>query len=141
MSTAEHTSQSSGVGHCHGDNITIIYLMCCHVICDVCDGGVSVEVAEACVIPELVELLCDEESQVRVAALEVVVELISFWSEPCLSTIIKPLILKFCNSVMKTDDLVILEGVAQLLGKLCHELKGNFVCVYVNTMTGHKTRL
>lgn len=80
--------------------------------------------AETSVMPELVELLKDEETQVRVAALEVMVDLISFWSEPCLHKTVKPLLQKFCDNVTKTNDLIVLQGVARLLGKLCYELKG-----------------
>ncbi len=85
------------------------------------------ELAEVNVLPELIELLKDEESAVRIAALEVMVDLISFWTEPCLRTTVKPLLSKFCESVTKKSDFVILEGVARLLGKLCYELKGKNV--------------
>lgn len=79
------------------------------------------------VLPELIELLKDEESAVRVAALEVMVDLISFWTEPCLRATVKPLLSKFCESITKKADFVILEGIARLLGKLCFELKGKNV--------------
>lgn len=77
-------------------------------------------------LPELIELLKDEESGVRVAALEVLVDLASFWPESCL-TKIKPLLQKFCDNVTKANDLVMLEGLARLLGRLCHEFKGTCI--------------
>ena len=79
-------------------------------------------------IPELMELLNDEESHVRMSAVEVMVGLLSFWSEHCISKSVKPLLHKVCSDVIKTGDLVMLDGIAGVLGKLCHELKGNVTC-------------
>ena len=80
--------------------------------------------AEASILPELIELLKDEETMVRIAALEVMVDLISFWSEPCVRKTVKPLLGSFCEAVTKTSDATILEGIARHLGKLCYEIKG-----------------
>jgi len=80
--------------------------------------------AEANILPELIELLKDEEAMVRIAALEVMVDLISFWSESCTRKTVKPLLSNFCEFGIKSSDPAIGEGIAKHLGKLCYEIKG-----------------
>ena len=60
----------------------------------------------------------------RVCALEALTELLNLWSEDCLSTRVLPLVKGFYETTAKSADWVLIEGVAKLLGKLCHGLKG-----------------
>lgn len=70
------------------------------------------------------ELLNDEETHVRVCALAALTDLLTLWSEQCLKTQVIPLVQGFCETANKSDDCVLLEGVAKLLGRLCYEMKG-----------------
>ena len=80
--------------------------------------------SEESLFPELVELLNDEESTVRVSALEVLTELLSLWSQDCLSKQVIPLVHTLYESVAKSKDWTLIEGVARLLGKICYGLRG-----------------
>ena len=82
------------------------------------------ELSEECLLPELVELLNDEENRVRVCALESLAELTSSWSEQCLKTQVLPLVRGFCDTVIKQEDYVLIEGVARMLGRLCYDMRG-----------------
>jgi HEAT repeat protein len=71
-----------------------------------------------------VELLNDEESSVRVSALEGVSELLNFWSEDCCKKQVFPLVRGFYEVMSKAKDWTLIEGGARLLGRMCHGLKG-----------------
>ena len=74
------------------------------------------------ILPELNELVKDEECSVRVAAFDTLTELISFLEAPTLQTQFVPLMRKFCeSSYAACDDS--LPVVARNLGLLCHNLK------------------
>lgn len=75
-------------------------------------------------LPELVELLNDEETQVRVCALEALTDLLTLWSQQCQRTQVVPLVQGFCEAASKSDNWILLIGVARLLGKICYSLKG-----------------
>ena len=59
----------------------------------------------------------------RVAAVETLVELISFLDEGTLRSETVPLLVKFCEEAFSAGDSSLLT-VARLLGRMCHELKG-----------------
>ena len=63
----------------------------------------------------------------RIAALEVTVDLIGFWSESCLKKTVKPLLSNFCDAGTRASDSAIVEGIAKNLGKLCYEIKGKWL--------------
>ena len=92
------------------------------------------EASEESVLPELVELLNDEENRVRVCALESVVDQLSLWSEQCRRTQVLPLLRGFCETAGKSDDWTLVKGPAKLLGRLCYELKGRKDCTSMSTI-------
>ena len=75
-------------------------------------------------LPELVELLNDEENRVRVSALEAVVELLSLWSQQCRQTQVLPLLRGLCETAGKSDNWTLVKGLAKYLGRFCYEMKG-----------------
>ena len=85
--------------------------------------SLSLEQAKSSILPELIELMNDEECCVRVAALETLCDLISFLDEPTLKTQIVPLVKKFCQRAFNSGDNS-LTTVVRLLGRLCDLLKG-----------------
>ncbi|XP_071963727.1 serine/threonine-protein phosphatase 4 regulatory subunit 4-like [Antedon mediterranea] len=86
--------------------------------------GLGLEPTKSAILPELVELSNDEESCVRLAALETIVNLLSLLDdETCTQTII-PLICKFCETAMIQEDAT-LPTVARQFGKLSHGLSVN----------------
>ena len=82
------------------------------------------DISEESLFPELAELLVDEEIRVRVAALEAMTELISLWSVDHLKNKVAPHLHKICETALNSEDAVLVEGVARLLGRICHEMKG-----------------
>ncbi|XP_077996015.1 serine/threonine-protein phosphatase 4 regulatory subunit 4-like [Glandiceps talaboti] len=86
--------------------------------------GLGLESTKSAILPELVELSNDEESYVRLAALETVVSLLSLLDdETCVNTII-PLMCRFCENALQNEDST-LPSVAFQFGKLCHGLSVN----------------
>ncbi|XP_022081590.1 serine/threonine-protein phosphatase 4 regulatory subunit 4-like isoform X2 [Acanthaster planci] len=92
--------------------------------------GLGLEPTKSAILPELVELSNDEESCVRLAALETIVSLLSLLDdglsptrETCTQTII-PLVCKFCETAMRCEDST-LPSVARQFGRLCHGLSVN----------------
>lgn len=82
--------------------------------------------SEESLLPELVELMNDEETRVRVAALGAMTDLVSLWSEECVRKVVVPLVIKFCESAAKANDPQLMEGVATYLGRLCYEMRGKY---------------
>ena len=70
------------------------------------------------ILPNLIELLSDEECCVRVAAVETLVELVSFLDEGTLRSETVPLLMKFCEEALSAGDSTLLT-VARLLGRIC----------------------
>ncbi|XP_063958777.1 serine/threonine-protein phosphatase 4 regulatory subunit 4-like isoform X6 [Lytechinus pictus] len=92
--------------------------------------GLGLEPTRSAILPELVELGKDEESCVRLAALETIVSLLSLLDDvnfippdTCTQTII-PLVRKFCENAMNNEDST-LPSVAKQFGRLCHGLSVN----------------
>ncbi|XP_038046953.1 serine/threonine-protein phosphatase 4 regulatory subunit 4-like isoform X2 [Patiria miniata] len=91
---------------------------------DLVARGLGLEPTKSAILPELVELSNDEESCVRLAALETIVSLLSLLDdETCTQTII-PLVCKFCETAMRCEDST-LPAVARQFGRLCHGLSVN----------------
>nr|XP_002737817.1 PREDICTED: serine/threonine-protein phosphatase 4 regulatory subunit 4 [Saccoglossus kowalevskii] len=88
--------------------------------------GLGLESTKSAILPELVELSNDEESFVRQVALETVVSLLSLLDDDtCVHTII-PLMCRFCESALQTEDPT-LPSVAHQFGRLCHGLSVNLI--------------
>jgi len=83
--------------------------------------GLGLEATKSAVLPELVELTSDEESRVRLAGLETVVNILSLLDEETCTETIVPLVIKFYHKAMKDEDQT-LPAVAKNIGKLCHSL-------------------
>ncbi|XP_064621258.1 serine/threonine-protein phosphatase 4 regulatory subunit 4-like isoform X2 [Lineus longissimus] len=86
--------------------------------------GLGLEATKSAILPELVELTNDEESHVRLAGLETVVNMISLLDDDTCTNTIVPLVCKFCQQAMESGDST-LPVVAKQLGKLCHGLSAN----------------
>ena len=87
------------------------------------------DLTKSSILPNLIELTSDEECSVRVTAVETLVELISFLDEGTLQSETVPLLKKFCEEALSAGDGSLLT-VARLLGRMCHELKGEGVRVW-----------
>ncbi|XP_041351880.1 serine/threonine-protein phosphatase 4 regulatory subunit 4-like isoform X2 [Gigantopelta aegis] len=83
--------------------------------------GLGLESTKSAILPELVELTNDEESYVRIAGLETVVNILSLLDDDTCSTTIIPLVCKFCQQANQAQDST-LPAIAKQLGRICHEL-------------------
>ncbi|XP_072182400.1 serine/threonine-protein phosphatase 4 regulatory subunit 4-like [Diadema setosum] len=86
--------------------------------------GLGLEPTRSAILPELVELGKDEESCVRLAALETIVSLLSLLDDDTCTHTIIPLVKKFCENAMNNEDST-LPAVAKQFGRLCHGLSVN----------------
>ena len=84
----------------------------------------SPELAKSCVLPELTELTNDEEPAVREAALESIANVVSHLPVETVRTVAVPLVVKIFQKSLTDVSSPDLTGVARLLGKLSHQLKG-----------------
>ncbi|XP_070181609.1 serine/threonine-protein phosphatase 4 regulatory subunit 4-like [Littorina saxatilis] len=85
--------------------------------------GLGLEATKSAIITELVELTSDEESNVRIAGLDTVVEILPMLDNDTLVTTIVPLVCKLCQRVIQAEDNT-LPVVARQLGPLCHGMQG-----------------
>ena len=65
--------------------------------------GVGHEATKGMIMPQLVELSNDEVSDVRLAAIETVVNLLSVLDDDICTQTIVPLVIKSCDQVRKID--------------------------------------
>ncbi|XP_046821338.1 serine/threonine-protein phosphatase 4 regulatory subunit 4-like isoform X4 [Vespa crabro] len=79
--------------------------------------GLGTESLKPFLLPSLVELARDEESNVRYASVQTIVYLLPHFQDDTIKTIIGPLIKKLCESATKLEDNVICI-IAQEFGKL-----------------------
>ncbi|XP_014606274.1 PREDICTED: serine/threonine-protein phosphatase 4 regulatory subunit 4-like [Polistes canadensis] len=79
--------------------------------------GLGPESLKSALLPSLVELARDEESNVRYAFVQAIVYLLPHFQEDTIKTIIGPLIKKLCENTAKSEDYVICM-IAQEFGKL-----------------------
>lgn len=86
--------------------------------------GLGLEATKNAILPELVELTKDEESYVRLAGLETVVEILSLLDDDTCTNTIIPLVCKFCQQAIANEDPT-LPAVSRQLGKLLHGLAVN----------------
>ncbi|XP_063998397.1 serine/threonine-protein phosphatase 4 regulatory subunit 4 isoform X3 [Pogoniulus pusillus] len=83
------------------------------------------ELTKTVVLPELVELARDEDSSVRLAAFETLVNLLDMFDAGDRSQTVLPLVKSFCEKSFKADE-SILVSLSFHLGKLCNGLYGIF---------------
>lgn len=86
--------------------------------------ALGLESTQSIIIPELVELTNDEETNVRLAGLETITNLLSLLDDDTCTAIIIPLVQKFCDEIPK-DRWESLLTVARLFGKLSYGLSVN----------------
>lgn len=84
--------------------------------------GLGIENTKSAILPELVELTNDEESNVRITGLDTVVNMLPMMDHDTLGMIITPLVCKFCHKAMQAEDDT-LPVVAKQFGRLCHGLQ------------------
>ncbi|KAL4238285.1 Serine/threonine-protein phosphatase 4 regulatory subunit 4 [Mactra antiquata] len=81
--------------------------------------GLGLEATKSAILPELVELTNDEESYVRIAGLQTVVNILTLVDEDTCRGTLVPLVCKFCQQSIKSED-VTLPVVAKEIGRLSH---------------------
>lgn len=86
--------------------------------------ALGLESTQSIIIPELVELTNDEETSVRLAGLETITNLLNLLDDDTCTSVIIPLVQKFCDEIPKQCSESLLT-VAQLFGKLSHGLSIN----------------
>ena len=64
----------------------------------------------------------------RVAAIEALIDLLSFLDKPTLKNEVVPLLKRFCDWSLKPGGQDAVSAVARLLGRMCYELKGTPNC-------------
>ncbi|XP_076233067.1 serine/threonine-protein phosphatase 4 regulatory subunit 4 isoform X2 [Calliopsis andreniformis] len=79
--------------------------------------GLGAESVKPALLPSLVELASDEESNVRCTSVQTIVYLLPHLQEDTIKSTIVPLIKKLCENAMKSDDEVICI-IAQEFGKI-----------------------
>ncbi|XP_076441962.1 serine/threonine-protein phosphatase 4 regulatory subunit 4-like isoform X2 [Babylonia areolata] len=96
--------------------------MCSHL--DTVARGLGLENTKSAILPELVELTNDEESNVRIAGLDTIVNILPMLDDELKAVTVVPLVCKFCQKAMQAEDST-LPNVASYIGKLCHGLQSN----------------
>ena len=86
--------------------------------------GVGLELTKSAILPVLVELSNDETAEVRLSAVETVVQLLSLLDDEVCNNTIVPLVMKSCDQARTLEDCT-LPVIARHLGRLCHGLSPN----------------
>ena len=107
---------------CQDSEFEVRHCMCCHL--GFVARGVGSEVLEATLLPQLVDLGNDESCDVRLAAVEAVVQLLGLLDKDMCTHTIVPLVIKSCERAKRLEDET-LPKLAHLLGQLCHGLMNN----------------
>ncbi|KFM81489.1 Serine/threonine-protein phosphatase 4 regulatory subunit 4, partial [Stegodyphus mimosarum] len=92
---------------------------------DIVAKGIGLEATKSAILPELVELANDEETFVRLAGIETVVQMLPMLDDDTCTQAIIPLVKKFCENSLSSKDST-LPVVSKQLGQLCHGLTDNF---------------
>ncbi|XP_035210031.1 serine/threonine-protein phosphatase 4 regulatory subunit 4-like isoform X2 [Stegodyphus dumicola] len=92
---------------------------------DIVAKGIGLEATKSAILPELVELANDEETFVRLAGIETVVQMVPILDDDTCTQAIIPLVKKFCENSLSSKDST-LPVVSKQLGRLCHGLTDNF---------------
>ena len=107
---------------CQDAEFEVRHCMCCHL--GFVAHGVGVEVVEATVLPQLVDLGNDENCEVRLAAIEAVVHLLPLLNKDMCAHTVVPLVIKGCERAKRMEDDT-LPKICHLFGQLCHGLTPN----------------
>ncbi|XP_076036119.1 uncharacterized protein LOC143022060 isoform X2 [Oratosquilla oratoria] len=87
--------------------------------------GLGLDSTKTHILPELVDLCADEETNVRLAGIHTVVHIIPLLDDETRVGTIVPLVKKICERAMKVEDAT-LPVTTHLLGQLCHGLHDDF---------------
>lgn len=107
---------------CQDTEVEVRHCMCCHL--GFVAHGVGVEVVEATILPQLVDLGNDENCEVRLAAIEAIVHLLTLLNKDMCAHTVVPLIIKTCERAKRMEDET-LPKISHLFGQLCHGLAPN----------------
>ncbi|PRD30499.1 UNVERIFIED_CONTAM: Ppp4r4 [Trichonephila clavipes] len=92
---------------------------------DIVAKGIGLEATKSAILPELVELANDEETFVRLAAIETVVQMLPLLDDDTCTQAIIPLVKKLCENSFSSKDST-LPVVSKQLGQLCCGLANIF---------------
>ncbi|XP_055945697.1 serine/threonine-protein phosphatase 4 regulatory subunit 4-like [Argiope bruennichi] len=92
---------------------------------DIVAKGIGLESTKSAILPELVELANDEETFVRLAAIETIVQMLPLLDDDTCTQAIIPLVKKLCENSYSLKDST-LPVVSRQLGQLCCGLVDNF---------------
>ncbi|GIY39742.1 hypothetical protein CEXT_169391 [Caerostris extrusa] len=85
---------------------------------DIVAKGIGLEATKSAILPELVELANDEETFVRLSAIETVVQMLPLLDDDTCTQAIIPLVKKLCENSFSSKDST-LPLVSKQLGQLC----------------------
>ena len=89
---------------CQDIDWEVRHAMCRHLA--LISRGVGQEATKAMIMPQVVELSNDEMSEVRLAAIETVVNLLSILDDEICTNTIVPLVIKSCDQVLLQTNAV-----------------------------------
>ena len=83
-------------------------------------------------LPELTELTNDEEPHVRETALEALADMVPHLPVDTVRSAVVPLVQKICQHSLTSPPTHDLCGVARLVGKLSHQLRGQGTLINIH---------
>ena len=86
------------------------------------------DTAKTTLLPQLIELTNDEEPSVKSAAIEALLDLVTFLDKSMVTDEVVPIMRRFCEWACGSNDNEAVLSVAKLMGRICHELKGKVYC-------------
>ena len=96
--------------------------MCRHLSLVSC--GIGLDATKATILPQLVELCDDKHTDVRLAAIETVVQLLGLLDGPTCKQVIIPLVTRTCEQARQAEDETLV-NIAHYFGRLCYGLMTN----------------
>nr|XP_039252034.1 serine/threonine-protein phosphatase 4 regulatory subunit 4-like [Styela clava] len=97
--------------------------MCKH-LCRIAQG-LGREETKKCILDEVIELARDEETSVREAAFESVLDMTQYIDDESLADNVVPLMCKYCEQAVENEDSTLL-SVSKHFGRLCHKISHAF---------------
>lgn len=101
---------------CQDVEYSVRACMCRHL--DAVTRAIGLETTKNAILPELVEMANDEDSTVRLAAIETVVNMLSLLDDESCKSIIIPLVKKFSQRSLHAVDST-LPAISKEMGRLC----------------------
>ena len=107
---------------CQDIDAEVRYCMCRHLALVSC--GVGLEATKATLLPQLVELCDDKQSDVKLAAIETIVQLLGLLDDNTCKQIVIPLVTRTCEQAKLAGDETLV-NIAHYIGRLCYGLMTN----------------